>query len=402
MRFSEFSEPWERYKVSDILDFYSTNSLSWEQLEFTDGELRNLHYGMIHVGLPTLLNLRESKLPTIKDGNEPKSYTLCINGDVAFADASEDTNDVAKAIELVETDGQKVVFGLHTIHGRDNKGLTEAGFKGYLFSSRVFHDQIKRIAQGTKVFSISNKNFSECFVGIPSKAEQSKIARLFSLLDKRIAVQSKLIEDLKQLKSALTNKFIEKLVATCLLIPFSDIYETAGEGGTPDTTKSEYYERGTIPFIKIDDLSNKYLQENKDFITELGLKKSSAWVVPKQSVIFSNGATIGAISINTYDVTTKQGILGIVPKATVDVEFLYYLMSSTYFTKQIHRIITHGTMATAYLKDINKIKVPLPIIKEQKRIVKILSSISRKQEIEEQILNQLKIQKQYLLGQMFI
>ena len=357
---------------------------------------------MIHVGLPTLLNLRESKLPTIKDGNEPKSYTLCINGDVAFADASEDTNDVAKAIELVETDGQKVVFGLHTIHGRDNKGLTEAGFKGYLFSSRVFHDQIKRIAQGTKVFSISNKNFSECFVGIPSKAEQSKIARLFSLLDKRIAVQSKLIEDLKQLKSALTNKFIEKLVATCLLIPFSDIYETAGEGGTPDTTKSEYYERGTIPFIKIDDLSNKYLQENKDFITELGLKKSSAWVVPKQSVIFSNGATIGAISINTYDVTTKQGILGIVPKATVDVEFLYYLMSSTYFTKQIHRIITHGTMATAYLKDINKIKVPLPIIKEQKRIVKILSSISRKQEIEEQILNQLKIQKQYLLGQMFI
>ena len=59
-------------------------------------------------------------------------------------------------------------------------------------------------------------------------------------------------------------------------------------------------------------------------------------------------------------------------------------------------------MATAYLKDINKIKVPLPIIKEQKRIVKILSSISRKQEIEEQILNQLKIQKQYLLGQMFI
>ena len=51
----------------------------------------------------------------------------------------------------------------------------------------------------------------------------------------------------------------------------------------------------------------------------MGLKKSSAWVVPKQSVIFSNGATIGAISINTYDVTTKQGILGIVPKATVDV-----------------------------------------------------------------------------------
>ena len=126
---------------------------------------------MIHVGLPTLLNLKESKLPTIKEGNEPKSYTLCINGDVAFADASEDTNDVAKAIELVETDGQKVVFGLHTIHGRDNKGLTEDGFKGYLFSSKVFHDQIRRIAQGTKVFSISKRAIFVCSAldGIPTK-----------------------------------------------------------------------------------------------------------------------------------------------------------------------------------------------------------------------------------------
>ena len=176
--------------------------MSWDQLEYSDGELRNLHYGLIHVGLPTLVNLKDDLLPTIKEGNTPKNYTLCLNGDVAFADASEDTNDVAKAIELVETDGNKVVFGLHTIHGRDNKGLTTLGFKGYAFSSKVFHDQIKCIAQGTKIYSISSKNFSECYIGIPNKAEQSKIARLLSLLDRRIEVQSGLIEDLQKLKAA--------------------------------------------------------------------------------------------------------------------------------------------------------------------------------------------------------
>ncbi len=88
LRFPEFTDEWKTYKVSDVLDFYSTNSLSWDQLEYSDGELRNLHYGLIHVGLPTLVNLKDDLLPTIKEGNTPKNYTLCLNGDVAFADAS--------------------------------------------------------------------------------------------------------------------------------------------------------------------------------------------------------------------------------------------------------------------------------------------------------------------------
>ena len=102
------------------------------------------------------------------------------------------------------------------------------------------------------------------------------------------------------------------------------------------------------------------ITSNKDFITDLGLQKSSAWIIPTHSLIYSNGATIGAVSINTYEVCTKQGILGIVPKTSLSVEYLYCLMSSNYFSKQVHRIITHGTMATVYLKDINKIKF-LPV-----------------------------------------
>lgn len=78
---------------------------------------------------------------------------------------------------------------------------------------------------------------------------------------------------------------------------FETLYSKAGEGGTPTTSNTEFYDNGSIPFIKIDDLSNKYLSANKDYITELGLKKSSAWLIPTHSIIYSNGATIGAISI---------------------------------------------------------------------------------------------------------
>ena len=199
LRFPEFSGEWDRIKVSDLLEFYPTNSLSWEQLEYSDEGIFNLHYGLIHKGLPTQVDVSVNSLPTIKEEFIPKKISLCQNGDVAFADASEDTNDVAKCIEFANCEGQKIVCGLHTIHGRDKQNKTVTGYKGYAFSARAFREQIRRLAQGTKIYSISSGNFSECYIGIPSKAEQSKIANLLLAVDQRIATQIKIIEKLESL-----------------------------------------------------------------------------------------------------------------------------------------------------------------------------------------------------------
>lgn len=177
------------------------------------------------------------------------------------------------------------------------------------------------------------------------------------------------------------------------MVPFSELYERAGEGGTPSTSERAYYDNGGIPFIKIDDLKSKYITKHQDNISELGLKNSSAWIIPENSVIYSNGATIGAVSINTYPISTKQGIMGVVPISIVYTEYLYYLMSSTYFAKEINRIVTEGTMKTAYLKDINNILCPLPPLDTQIRIAKGLASLSERLEVEMRILEQYKLQK---------
>lgn len=132
------------------------------------------------------------------------------------------------------------------------------------------------------------------------------------------------------------------------------------------------------------------------------MQKSSAWLIPSQSVIYSNGATIGAISINEYPVCTKQGILGIVPNTNVNVEYLFLLMSSSFFSKEVNRIITEGTMKTAYLKDINHIKCPLPSMAQQKSITNLTSSIEEKLYTEKKLLKFLNLQKQHLLRTMFI
>ena len=400
LRFPEFQGEWEKCKVSDLLDFYSTNSLSWDQLEYGPDNMLNLHYGLIHVGLPTMVDLSKDILPAIKKENEPKNFELCKEGDIAFADASEDTNEVAKAIEFYTLEDKAVVCGLHTIHGRDKSNKTVVGYKGYAFSSTAFHHQIRRIAQGTKIYSISAKNFAECYIGIPSKEEQTRIAKLLRLIDERIATQSKLIEDLKKLKSAIIDYAINSHDTD--FAKFGSLYEMAGEGGTPTTSNASFYDNGKIPFIKIDDLKKKYLTKNKDFITELGLQKSSAWLVPTRSILFSNGATIGEITITTYPVCTKQGILGIVPKPNIDVEFLYYFMSSSYFKKAVSRIVTEGTMKTVYLKDINNIRCPIPTKEKQLDIAKMPSALNSKIDFEQSILKLFGSQKQYLLRQMFM
>ena len=254
--------------------------------------------------------------------------------------------------------------------------------------------------QGTSIKGITTSEIQKISINIPSLQEQKKIGKILSLLDERIATQNKIIEDLKKLKSAIIDYAINSLDTD--FGKFGSLYEMAGEGGTPTTSNASFYDNGKIPFIKIDDLKQKYLVENNDFITELGLQKSSAWLVPTRSILFSNGATIGEITITTYPVCTKQGILGIVPKQNIDVEFLYYFMSSSYFKKAVSRIVTEGTMKTAYLKDINNILCPIPTKEKQQEIAKIPSALNSKIDFEQSILKLFCSQKQYLLRQMFI
>lgn len=257
-----------------------------------------------------------------------------------------------------------------------------------------------RKLNSTTIIRIYNDDLRNLKLNYPQIEEQQKISRLLSFLDERIATQSKIIEDLKKLKSAIIDYAINSLNTD--FAKFGSLYEMAGEGGTPTTSNASFYDNGKIPFIKIDDLKQKYLTENKDFITELGLQKSSAWLVPTHSILFSNGATIGEISITTYPVCTKQGILGIVPKQNIDVEFLYYFMSSSYFKKAVSRIVTEGTMKTAYLKDINNILCPIPTKEKQQEIAKMPSVLNSKIDFEQSILKLFCSQKQYLLRQMFI
>ena len=192
---------WEKTYLRSFMQFFPTNSLSWEQLSYKEGVIRNLHYGLIH-GFQTR-GINSASLPMIKNEAVPKQYMLCQIGDVAFADASEDTGEIAKSVEFVDTIEGDTICGLHTIHGRDIKNRTVVGFKGFAFNSRYFHNQIKRLAQGTKVFSITANNLSSCYVYLPDLETQKAIVNLLKTYEAKLLVSKRLLEHYEKQKQYL-------------------------------------------------------------------------------------------------------------------------------------------------------------------------------------------------------
>lgn len=400
LRFPEFTEEWKKVRVSNLLDFYPTNSLSWEQLDYSNGQIKNLHYGLIHKGLPTMVDASSDLLPYIKEEIVPKSYTLFKEGDVSFADASEDTNDVAKAIEILNCNGQQIVSGLHTIHGRDNTDQTVIGYKGYAFASESFHKQIRRIAQGTKVFSVSVRNFDETYIGVPSKDEQAKIAKLLIAIDKRIATQNKIIEDLKKLKSAISKQvFTQEPNGWSRL---DTLFSKGKAGGTPTSTNKEYY-NGEIPFLSINDITKqgKYVRYTENHLSQSGLENSSAWIVPKYSLIMSMYASVGLVTINEIPTTTSQAMFAMQLKDKGLLDYLYYYLSFFKY-HYIHKYLETGTQSNINADIIRGIMIPTYGHSRNMEIASTLQGIDVKIDNELSVLKLFNRQKNYLLSQMFI
>ncbi len=202
-RFPEFQNAplWQEKPLGEIYLFRVTNSFSRAKLNYEKGLVKNIHYGDIHTKFSTLFDIEKEKVPFINSSQpigriKPENY--CIEGDIIFADASEDLNDVGKSIEIVNLNNEKLLSGLHTLLARQRKSELVIGFGGYLFKSNSIREQIQREAQGAKVLGISGKRLSNINICFPKDTnEQQKIADCLTSLDELITAQAQKIDHLK-------------------------------------------------------------------------------------------------------------------------------------------------------------------------------------------------------------
>ncbi len=323
-----------------------------------------------------MVDVAYDSLPYIKEEFMLKSFTLLKEGDVAFADASEDTNDVAKAIEVVNCNNQQIVSGLHTIHGRDNSNRTVIGYKGYAFASDSFHKQIRRIAQGTKVFSISVRNFDEVYIGIPSKEEQTKISKLLTAIDKRIATQNKIIDKLQSLIKGIAQNVAHNnkpniSLSECLECSSSTLQE------------SDVCENGTYPVYGANGIVG--------YLDNYNTEKEAVYII-------KDGSGVGTVSYVTGKCSATGTLNILQAKEGYSLQYLYYLLKV--FNFEPYK--TGMAIPHIYFKDYGKAKVFCPSYTEQLQYARLLYAIESKLSIEKNILTNLSLQKQYLLRQMFI
>jgi len=323
-----------------------------------------------------MVDLAKDKLPNIKKENMPKNFELCKEGDVAFADASEDTNEVAKTIEFYNLARENIVCGLHTIHGRDNKNKTVVGFKGYAFSSAAFHNQIRRIAQGTKIYSISTKNFSECYIGLPSKPEQTKIATLLRLIDERISTQNKIIDKLQSLIKGITQNITlhnkpNVRISECLECTSSTLQES-------DALRS-----GTYPVYGANGIVG--------YLDNYSTQDEAVYII-------KDGSGVGTVSYVTGQCSTTGTLNTLQAKEGYSLQYLYYILKV--FNFEPYK--TGMAIPHIYFKDYGKAKIFCPSYTKQLQYARLLSAIDGKVSTEQNSLASLSLQKQYLLRQMFI
>ena len=157
-------------------------------------------------------------------------------------------------------------------------------------------------------------------------------------------------------------------------VRLGDIF-TVSSGGTPNKKNENYYKGGNIPWIKTGDLKNQYICNEVEYITEEGLKNSSAKLFPKHTVLIAMyGATIGACSILPYEASTNQACAAFLPNDMILPDYLYYFLCS-----KKEKFIKDGVggaqpnISAGYLKNV---VIELKNLSEQKNIIKRLNHVS--------------------------
>jgi len=178
-----------------------------------------------------------------------------------------------------------------------------------------------------------------------------------------------------------------------------DVCET-GAGGTPLKTHKDYYEGGTIPWLLSGEVSQGEIFEAKNFITEKGLKNSSAKLFPPNTVLVAMyGATAGQVGILRFEASTNQAVCGILPNNQTIPEYLFYCF--LFKKEELVAQAVGGAQPNISQIKIKNTKIPLPPLPEQQRIVAILdkafAAISKaKDNAEQNLVNAKELFESYL------
>lgn len=426
LRFPEFGagEGWQTPQLSDLYCFKRTNTLSRDKLNYEAGTIKNIHYGDIHTKFKPLFRVDHEYVPFINPEVSVDAFEEeddCEEGDIVLADASEDLNDVGKAIEIISLDGQRVVAGTHTILATRHGSMPVVGFGAHLFQSAAVRAGLQRESQGAKVYGISANRISPVVLPLPpTKHEQQKIADCLSSLDVLIAAAGRKLAALRDHKRGLMQQLFPQPGQTQPRLRFPE-FRDKGEWverelsellpiGSSKRVHQRDWARDGVPFYRAREIvaihngeqisplyiSEKLYAENVAktgaisggdlLVTGVGSIGVPYLVKPSDRFYFKDGNII-------WLKNDESELIG---------SFLHLLYQTSYVQSQITKMAGVGTVGTYTIDNAKRTQVVFPCEPtEQRKVancISILDSLITAQTVK---IETLKQHKRGLMQQLF-
>lgn len=382
LRFVGYTDEWELKELQNIATLSKGSGISKEQL--SENGTPCILYGELYTKYKSEIISEVYSKTELDTSNLVES----IENDVIIPCSGETAIDISTA-RCVPFNGILLGGDLNIIRLKNHNGV----FFAYQLNGKRKVD-IAKVAQGVSVVHLYGEHLKRVKVSYPTYSEQTKIASFLSLLDERIATQSKIIEDLKKLKVAIIeNAFCGK-----------HYNYKIGDIITQISNRNKSNKETNVLSV-----SNKlgFVEQSEQFEDRTVASED----VTNYKIVRTNDFAYNPARINVGSIARlKQYESGIVSpmyicfhaKKNVLPEYLEMFFLTQYFKHEMYKRLEGSVRLCLSFEGLTNIPISIPEIPLQKEISEKILAFETKIGIEEHYLNALEKQKQYLLQQMFI
>lgn len=280
-------------------------------------------------------------------------------------------------------------------------------FVKYTFDK--IREELKKLSQGVAQDNLNLEKLNSISTLIPSLPEQQKIADYLSTIDTKINLLEEKREQLTRYKKAMMQKLFsqeirfkdengndfgeweEKRLGDTIVVKV---------GATPSTSKKEFWD-GNIAWINSGELKDGKIYKPSKYMTDLGLKNTSTYLMPKGTVVLAmTGATLGKLGVLMIESAANQSVAGFIPNDSYVNEYLFYYLK--HFQNKIFEKAGGAAQIGINKFNIESLKIEFPSLPEQQKIADFLSAIDESIEKVNEQITQTQSFKKAMLQQMFV
>ncbi|MDK9626382.1 restriction endonuclease subunit S [Propionibacterium freudenreichii] len=344
------------YKTLDEVGSFTRGS-GLQKKDFTETGFPCIHYGQIY----THYGISATQTKSFIDPAQAARLHRAQPGDLIIATTSENDEDVCKAVAWLG-DGEVAVSNDACFYHHE----LDAKYVSYWIQSTDFQRQKDQWITGTKVRRVSVRNLERALIPVPPLPVQEEIVKI---LDTFTDLESELESELE------SRRLQYKLYQEKLLTPSSDTHwSTLGEistrvssGATPLRSRPDYYEDGTIPWLRTQEVDFNEITDTAIKITPRATRESSAKLIPEHCVIVAMyGATAAKVATNLIPLTTNQACCNLqIDPSVASYRYVFHWVKNQY---QRLRGLGEGSQSNLNAKKVKSFPIPVPSLREQERI----------------------------------